>query len=349
LHLNFKKIIMKTKFHFSYYLIALFFTVVTNAQTARMQIIHNSSDNVAKFVDIYINNVLRFPDLEFRHATPFFDVDGSISITVVAGSSMSATENVYSISNLTTNVGRKYIYVIDGVRNSSVVGYVPGGGNFGFQTISTGRETALVATNTDVLVHHGSFDAPIVDINDVTTLPFSNLVNDIAYKSFSNYLSLPTSNYTIDVRNSAGTTVVKTYSAPLATLGLEGKAITVVASGFFTPANSSFGPSFGLWAATSAGGKLVELPEVVLSTNEFESKNVTILPNPANDNLNINFKDFNDTRLVLTDVQGRNVLETKLYSESTTVNVSDLEKGMYIATLLNSNNTGRKSVKVLVK
>jgi hypothetical protein len=46
----------------------------------------------------------------------------------------------------------------------------------------------------------------------------------------------------------------------LATLNLEGEAITVVASGFLNPANNSNGPAFGLWVALASGGQLVQLP-----------------------------------------------------------------------------------------
>ena len=50
------------------------------------------------------------------------------------------------------------------------------------------------------------------------------------------------------------------FDAPLATLGLQGAALTVVASGFLDPSANSNGPAFGLFAAPATGGAMVALP-----------------------------------------------------------------------------------------
>jgi hypothetical protein len=64
----------------------------------------------------------------------------------------------------------------------------------------------------------------------------------------------------LEIRTADGETTVVAYVAPLATLELEGTALTVVASGFLNPANNSDGPAFGLFVATAAGGDLIPLP-----------------------------------------------------------------------------------------
>ncbi len=91
-------------------------------------------------------------------------------------------------------------------------------------------------------------------------------VNDASYGDFAGYLELPTADYTLQVRTADNSAIVATYAAPLQTLGLQGAALTVYASGFLNPAVNSNGPAFGLWVALPAGGALVELPLVANPT-----------------------------------------------------------------------------------
>lgn len=56
------------------------FTVNSIAQTARVQVIHNSADAAAAEVDVYINADLALDDFAFRTATPFLDLPGLISV-----------------------------------------------------------------------------------------------------------------------------------------------------------------------------------------------------------------------------------------------------------------------------
>jgi hypothetical protein len=121
-----------------------------------------------------------------------------------------------------------------------------------------GRETATNAQNVDVLIHHGSTDAPTVDVRGKN--PADVLLNDAPYGAFGGYLSLPTDNYIVRITDATGSTIVQSYSAPLSTLNLAGQAVTVVASGFLNPAANSNGPAFGLYAALASGGALVALP-----------------------------------------------------------------------------------------
>jgi hypothetical protein len=77
-----------------------------------------------------------------------------------------------------------------------------------------GREAATNGSNTDVLVFHGSTDAPVVDVVEVAQ-GAGTIINDMAYGDFAGYLELPTADYSLQVRNEAGTDVVAQYAAPL--------------------------------------------------------------------------------------------------------------------------------------
>ena len=46
-------------------------TTTITAQTARVQVIHNSADAAAELVDVYLNETLLIPNFAFRTASPF--------------------------------------------------------------------------------------------------------------------------------------------------------------------------------------------------------------------------------------------------------------------------------------
>lgn len=242
---------------------ALAAAISSNAQTARVQVIHNCADAAADSVDVYLDNGLLLDNFAFRTSTGFIDAPAAgtpIRLSVAPKTSTSVADTFYSIS-VTLNPAKKYILVANGIE--SATGYTPSSSTVPFRLsiIDSAREAASVSTNTDLLIAHGSTDAPVVDVRAGNSV----LVNDIAFGAFNStgYLSLPTSDYIIDI-TTAGGTVVKRYSAPLSTLGLSGDAVTVVASGFLDPTVNSGGAPFGLWVAPAAGsgGALIPLEEV---------------------------------------------------------------------------------------
>ena len=304
--------------------------VILPPATARVQVIHNSADAAAALVDVYLNGTLIANDFAFRTATPFIDAPAGtpIQIDIAPSTSTSVAESIFAISPTLTE-GETYVIVANGIVSSS--GYSPAQ-PFGLSVFAQGRETASNATNTDVLVNHGATDAPIVDVVE-TSIPAGTIVNNLSFPNFnSDYLELPTADYTLDVRDETGTTVVATYSAPLATLGLQGTALTVVASGFLNPSQNSNGPSFGLWVALASGGNLIPLPLITLSTENFNVANVAVYPNPVSDILNItvpfSFESINGNVL---DMSGRTV---KTVQKTSKVDVSNLSNGMYVLDLI---------------
>jgi hypothetical protein len=234
--------------------------IAANAQTARVQVIHNCADLAADTVDVYLDNGILLNNFAFRTATGFIDAPATgtpIRLSVAPKTSTSVADTFYSIT-VTLDPAKKYVLVANGIESAS--GYIPPASTVPFRLsiYDAAREAASVTTNTDLLVVHGSSDAPVVDVRAGNSV----LVNDIAFGQFNSagYLSLPTSNYIIDVTTSTGT-VVKRYSAPLSTLGLTGASATIVASGFLNPIINSSGAPFGLWAATATGGALIPLDE----------------------------------------------------------------------------------------
>ncbi|PZO31575.1 MAG: hypothetical protein DCF13_00740 [Flavobacteriaceae bacterium] len=238
-------------------LLILFGITFTYAQTARVQVIHNSPDLAAQEVDVYINGTIALDNFAFRTATPFIDLPAHAPITIdVAPASSTSVLETLSTTTTTLTAGETYIIVANGIVSPSGYSVAP---NFALSVYSSGREGTSVLTETDVLVAHGSPDAPTVDVVE-TGVGAGTIVNNLSYGSFSNYLELTTANYVLDVRDETGTVSVARYSAPLSDLFLQSDAITVVASGFLNPANNSNGPAFGLWVAKATGGALIPLP-----------------------------------------------------------------------------------------
>jgi hypothetical protein len=231
--------------------------------TARVQVIHNSADAAAETVDVWLNDILLIDDFMFRTASPFIDAPANVDFDVTIQPA-SSTDTTNGLARFTYNLagGSKYVLVANGI-------VIPDGYNpptpFNINVYAMGREMAMEGTNTDVLVVHGSTDAPVVDVVEVGA-GAGTIVDDLEYAEFAGYLELPTADYALQIRDMTGTTTVAEFAAPLAALDLDGAALVVVASGFLNPAVNNDGPAFGLWVALPAGGELIPLPSVPIST-----------------------------------------------------------------------------------
>jgi hypothetical protein len=221
-------------------------------------VVHNSPDPGASVVDVYLGSTLLLDDFEFRTATPFVDVPASqeITLSVAPATSADVSEAFYSV-DVTLVADETYIVIADGVLDPSQFDDSVNTIDFALQVIAGAREAAVTAGNTDVLVHHGSPDAPTVDF--LNQDGGGMLVDGISYPQFQGYLELPTDDYLIDITTADNAVKVAGYQAYLAELGLADAAVTIFASGFLDPAANQDGPAFGLWVSLASGGALVEL------------------------------------------------------------------------------------------
>ncbi len=231
---------------------------------ALVQVIHNSADLAAAQVDIRLDGVIpnvSLDDMAFRSATDFLTLPAgtSFELSINAASSVDASSPLLA-QMVTLDPGQTYIVVAQGIASAS--GYAPAP-PLAFAVYPTARVLAADLAQVDVLMAHNATDAPNVDINE--TLLMASLSENLAYGSFDGYVSLDPDDYTIEVAISGSGNTVQYYNAPLATLGLDGAAITVLASGFVNPSANSNGESFGLWVATSGGGGLIPLQIVDLA------------------------------------------------------------------------------------
>lgn len=213
-----------------------------NAQTARVQIIHNSPDPV---VDVYAGPSLLLDDFSFRTATGFVDVPAGIPIPIgIAPSTSTSFLDAIFTQTLTLESGKTYVVTASGIVGNALT-------PFGLNINDEGREEATNAAKIDVAILHGSTDAPAVDIAVRTG---GILVADLTYGEFTGYTALDPGVYYLDVKPAGSNTIVQTFKADLS--GLAGGSAYVFASGLLTP---GAGPAFGIFAAL-ADGTVVEFP-----------------------------------------------------------------------------------------
>lgn len=90
---------------------------------------------------------------------------------------------------------------------------------------------------------------------------------------------------------------------------------------------------------------------LTLSTNDFDFEDVAIWPNPANDNLNINFKVISpNTNIALYDIQGRVVYQALVNennSQRYVIDTSKFSAGVYMLKI--NNNTQSTSKKIIIE
>ncbi|RFN57919.1 T9SS type A sorting domain-containing protein [Marixanthomonas ophiurae] len=308
------------------------------SQTARVQVIHNSPDALASEVDVYVNADLTLDDFAFRTATPFVDLPAGteIELSVAPSNSTDVGDAVLTVP-VTLTENETYIVVADGI--VSPTGYNPAP-PITLQVYPMGRETATSGSNTDVLVHHGSTDAPTVDVFE-TGVGAGLIVDDISYSEFQGYLELPTADYVIQVQDETGTTGVAAYQAPLSTLGLDGAALTVLASGFLDPSQNSDGPSFGLWVALASGGDLIPLPGAPLGVDDIDNVSINIYPNPVQNQLTVSGITLKDYTVDIVDMQGRIVAKAVSEISDNIISTASLTSGVYFLNIRNGNKNAK--------
>lgn len=310
---------------------------------ARVQIIHNSADALVDVVDIFVNDEIFLEDVAFRQATPFMDVPAGVDLDFVVTPADAGIES--GVGPVTVNFVADGTYVVVAAGNVSDTGYDPVQ-PFALYTFDAGREQAAAAENTDVLVFHGSTDAPTVSVWETAAVD-GEIIGDFAFGDFAGYLELATNDYILEVRDAAGENTVAAYQAPLSTLDLGGQAIVVVASGFLAPENNSEGEAFGLYVALPAGGDLVELP-LNDDTNvaDMDQVGMKVYPNPSNGVFNIQANE-RITEVKVMDLLGQMVYNAPVNGQQHIIQMDNVRSGIYFVQI--NTQSGKIIEKIQVK
>jgi len=216
----------------------LLLSIITSlvfAQTAQVQIVHNSPSPT---VDIYVDGVVALEDVAYRASTGLVDLPINTEVGIAP-----ADGEVIATFPFQLTENDKYVVVASGI---------VGDETHPFNLLAS----SLQEGNSDdqhfaLKVMHGVTDAPAVDIYANGEL----LVENLAYGDFQGYLQVPVDDYTLDITVHGSTESVASFSAPLSTYG--GLSGIVYASGFLAPEGDQ--PEFAL-VLTTPSGYVVNLP-----------------------------------------------------------------------------------------
>ncbi len=230
------------------------------AQTARLQVIHNAADPAAAVVDVYVNGSLLLDDFAFRAATPFRDVPAGVPLNIgVAPGNSDSADDALATFPVTLTAGKRYVAIANGVLDPAGFAPNPDGRAIGFSLYPLeGVAERGWLGQVALRAFHGATDAPAVDIVARTAWTRRTLFEDLGYGDFSGARSVWPLRYELDVTPAGDSaTVVATFVADLT--ALRGGAAVVFASGFLSSDENAGGPAFGLFAALP-NGAVVALP-----------------------------------------------------------------------------------------
>lgn len=312
-------------------------------QEAQVQFIHNVADPAAETVDVFVNGNRQFEDFAYKSATGYVSLPANEDLNIGLAAPGDALAD--TLVNFSLNLDSETNYV--GVVNGTVMDQ-----NFSnpqpltLNTYVGGRMEAQQGGNTDLLIHHGSTDAPAVNIVETQVTDSQELVNGIAYSQFDNqYISLNTDDYVLSVQQNGNE--VKSFQAPLSSQNLIDSAIVAVATGFLNPANNNDGDPLGILAVTPSG-RVIELPEFTGLNDKASQVAFKAYPNPVSDNLRVNFdqNEFDQARIDVVSMDGHIVTTERTAPQGThTLNMEDLTNGTYIIRVSADGQTiGTRSV-----
>jgi hypothetical protein len=253
------------------YLLLAFFLIIAfvpaKSQSRFVQIIHNSADSALTELDIYLNDSLIIDNFQFRTASSFLSIPDQIGASVdriyINQKNSIDTSGYYFRSNIPNEAGN-YLAVIAGTFFQTP--YFPQQA-FRIDYLANARITGISPDNADVVFYHGSDDSPTIDVGEIG-LNFPDVwVDDFSYGQFSNYRTLGDSVYRIGLYDEESIILAISYAGFFKGPEHDGKAYSIIASGFQIPEFNAFGPLFSLFIVGQDGGPFQEmLPAYVLDS-----------------------------------------------------------------------------------
>jgi hypothetical protein len=198
-------------------------------EVARVQVIHNSPSPT---VDVYANGGILLDDFEYQTATPFITLPAGVDIdlAIAPGDSQDAGDAIFETTVSFVN-GETYAVIANGIVGNAET-------PFGLAVSAMAQERSTVDTEAQLMVFHGTPDAPNVDVAQFAQ---AALISDLAFGSFTDgYLGFEPDGYSLEIRPAGGgfNDVVATFSADVSEFA--GGAGIVVASGTLADDDTEF-------------------------------------------------------------------------------------------------------------
>ncbi|MFU8804193.1 MAG: hypothetical protein ACNA8W_10320 [Bradymonadaceae bacterium] len=162
--------------------------------TARLQIIHDVTDDLAETIDVYLDGELFLDDFEYGQGTGFMEVqaDQAYSIALAGSESDTVADAFITLGPFTFEDGTRNVLIVSGVLDPDDFEDNPEGIDISTRvfTFDEARQSSTDGDVDQVLLFHGVTDAAPVSI--VAAGHEEALVEDLSYGEFSDdYIDLP--------------------------------------------------------------------------------------------------------------------------------------------------------------
>jgi hypothetical protein len=305
---------------------------VTGNDASRMQFINNCPSPATASIDVWINNQKRISDLNFRQATAFelLPSQTTLHIAITESASTDTTNALFhrymNLQNL-----ESYIAILSGVVDTGQSPSRP----LDLHIYQGARDRASNPNQVDLLFYHGSPDLPAISISEMT-IPIQNMVSNLDYSNFDGYFSFAFNNYDFRLQLPPGSSAATDFRIPFSALNINGRAATIIASGFADTSQTNKKPEFGIFIVLPDGGDLIPLP-VVGNIHVAEIKLTKLIkayPNPTSQRLFIELKSGYRGNVIfkIMDANGRTHFEKTQRTdgfETFQFDVSGLAAGQY--------------------
>ncbi len=328
-----------------------------------VQVFHDAADPKVKAVDLYVGGMKQVIGLVYRtgfQSAGFIqDFDYNIDLNPKDSSNVVLSTKLRFDSD-------SVVAVVSGVVDTTGFSVNPDGESrkLNFFLNKPARVTQP-AGSTMVTVFHGATDAPTVSLTYNLGGTQVDLISGLKYGKFQTATvpgigsSLPTALGTIvaDLRLPGGA-LYKSYLVPLA--AIDGRAVTVCASGFVDTAANQNGTSFKLFLGipSSPFPQILFLKDTSIA-NSINDPSVADLgfrmfPNPVANQLVMAFDVQKSTNVAIDiiDINGRVVkaVTNETFSQATnvkSVNTTELSNGLYFARVKSDTKTSVYKFNVL--
>lgn len=227
---------MKNKFTFTIaFLLFICISVKLNAQTSKIQIVHNSPDYIIDTVDVWCDTVKIANDLVFRKATTLITVDSGDHVITISKKFSTDTTSLYSllrVEGFRIDTSKNYLAFITGVQDTMDYAANPNGidRSLSFVAIDSYKTTGT-ALQVDLSFFNGAPDAGQLDLNEIGLPGLVKLGDDVAYNAFSANTLLTGVNTIFNITSADSSAIWAAYKLNMAAAGFKGATVCIFASG----------------------------------------------------------------------------------------------------------------------
>lgn len=291
--------------------------------------------------------------------TDEYDGDNSTSSLFIVSDSIFSYAKLDAITHLPVASNGYRPSVSNSTYSVCTVISDPNASRLGVQGIyfsaSTGYGSGLVLTGEEMLLNLYQWEDIFVDLNDAG-LAFDNLTS-IAFGYYTYQADLQGQTVYGEFNTPVGLLDNQRYLACVQTvntgiyLGHDQKTNYTFNESFylqpFSPNESDgtyYASGFGAETPSAVGLKICTAGECFLGLDETNPIQGNVYPNPGNDKITISINTSESGRILITDLSGKKVLDEKTNFENgqTQTDISSLENGMYILTVILENGQTAK-------